>query len=50
MSGQLCWTFRLIINYRGLFQILSELKPKGLRVRGAMVMVRNSVGSGKEQS
>ncbi|XP_067658006.1 putative aminopeptidase W07G4.4 isoform X2 [Haliotis asinina] len=29
----------------GFFKILSILKPKGLKARGAMVMVRNSVGS-----
>ncbi|XP_046366263.2 putative aminopeptidase W07G4.4 isoform X1 [Haliotis rufescens] len=29
----------------GFFKILSVLKPKGLKARGAMVMVRNSVGS-----
>uniref|UniRef100_K1QUZ1 Putative aminopeptidase W07G4.4 n=1 Tax=Magallana gigas TaxID=29159 RepID=K1QUZ1_MAGGI len=29
----------------GFFKILSEMKPKGLKVVGAMAMVRNSVGS-----
>ncbi|XP_062912903.1 putative aminopeptidase W07G4.4 [Mobula hypostoma] len=29
----------------GLFQVLSILKPRGIRVMGAMAMVRNSVGS-----
>ncbi|XP_051897192.1 putative aminopeptidase W07G4.4 [Pristis pectinata] len=29
----------------GLFQVLSILKPKGIKVIGAMAMVRNSVGS-----
>ncbi|CAM4715040.1 unnamed protein product [Leuciscus chuanchicus] len=31
----------------GFFQILAKLKPKHLKVVGAMAMVRNSVGSGK---
>ncbi|XP_062613205.1 putative aminopeptidase W07G4.4 [Saccostrea cucullata] len=29
----------------GFFKILNEMKPKGLRVVGAMAMVRNSVGA-----
>ncbi|KAI1900898.1 hypothetical protein AGOR_G00054580 [Albula goreensis] len=29
----------------GFFQVLAELKPKNLKVMGAMAMVRNSVGS-----
>ncbi|XP_048744457.2 putative aminopeptidase W07G4.4 [Ostrea edulis] len=29
----------------GFFKILSEMKPKGLRVVGSMAMVRNSVGA-----
>lgn len=32
------------------FQILAKLKPKHLKVVGAMAMVRNSVGSGKQFS
>jgi hypothetical protein len=31
-----------------LFQILAELKPKGLKVVGGMSFVRNSVGEGKQ--
>ncbi|KAJ8396923.1 hypothetical protein AAFF_G00012460 [Aldrovandia affinis] len=31
----------------GFFQVLAELKPKHLKVVGAMAMVRNSVGSGE---
>lgn len=31
----------------GFFQVLSVLKPKGIKAVGYMSMVRNSVGTGK---